>query len=58
MAHTSLEDQALDFSKPFVIELSLTGADGRTYRVEKETYPLKSTVKSGRRGPWDAEVRS
>jgi hypothetical protein len=53
MAKLSLEDQALDFSKPFVVELSLDGV-----RVEKVTYPLKSTVKSGRRGPWDSqEVR-
>jgi hypothetical protein len=62
MAHTSLEDQALDYTKPFTVEFSYRDADGRKRRVEKTTYPMKSMVKrmaeSESRAPWDSqEVR-
>jgi hypothetical protein len=55
MAHTSLEDQSLDYSKPFVVGLWIDDQ-----YVEKETYPLKSTVKAmaGKFAPWNQEVRS
>jgi len=56
MAHIRLEDQALDYTKGFVIGYY----EGNRY-VEKITYPMKSMVKHaaerGLRAPWDAEVR-
>lgn len=54
MAHTILEDQSLDFTKPFVVGLWIDDQ-----YVEKTTYPMKTTVKSmaGKHAPWDAEVR-
>jgi hypothetical protein len=56
MAHTSLEDQALDFSKPFVVGLWIDGK-----YTEKITHPLKSMVRNmterGLVAPWDKEVR-
>jgi hypothetical protein len=60
MAHTSLEDSALDYTKPFTVEFSYRDADGRKRVVVKETHPLKSMVKNmaerGVRAPWDSEV--
>jgi hypothetical protein len=62
MAKAILEDQALDYSKEFFVELSFTDADGTKRRVEKVTHPLKSMVKNmserGVQAPWDGEVRS
>jgi hypothetical protein len=54
MAHIRLEDQALDYSKPFVVGLWIDDQ-----YVEKTTYPMKSTVESmaGKRAPWDSEAR-
>jgi hypothetical protein len=54
MAHTSLEDQSLDYSKPFVVGLWIDGE-----YIEKTTYPMKSTVESmaGKLAPWNQEVR-
>ena len=61
MAKPILEDQAVDYTKPFTVELSFRGADGITRTVVKETYPLKSMVKNmeqrGVQAPWDSEVR-
>ena len=55
MAKPILEDQSLDFSKLFVIELWIDGK-----RVEKVTHPLKSMVRRmeqlGLQAPWDTEV--
>jgi hypothetical protein len=57
MAKAILEDQAVDYTKPFTI-----GYYRGTMYVEKVTYPLKSSVKTmaerGQQAPWDAqEVR-
>ena len=56
MAKAILEDQAVDYSKGFVVGYY----EGNIYR-EKMTYPLKSSVKAmaerGLRAPWDEEVR-
>jgi hypothetical protein len=58
MAHTSLEDQAVDYTKPFTVEFSFRDADGVKRYVEKLTHPLKSMVKrmaeSESRAPWDS----
>jgi hypothetical protein len=55
MAKISLEDQALDYSKPFVIGLWIDGK-----YVEKVTHPLKSMVRNmierGLVAPWDTGV--
>jgi hypothetical protein len=55
MAQTILEDQALDYSKGFVLGFY----EGNSY-VEKMTYPLKSSVKTmaerGQQAPWDTGV--
>jgi len=59
MAKPILEDQALDYTKPFTVEFSYRDADGRKQYVEKLTHPLKSMVKrmaeSESRAPWDAQ---
>jgi hypothetical protein len=56
MAKPILEDQAVDYSKGFVLGYY----EGDRY-VERVTYPLKSSVKNaadrGLQAPWDAEVR-
>jgi len=61
MAKPILEDQAVDYTKPFVVEFTYRDADGRKQYVEKLTHPLKSMVKNmterGQRAPWDQEVR-
>jgi hypothetical protein len=61
MAKPILEDQAVDYSKPFVVEFTYRDADGVKRYVEKLTHPLKSMVRrlaeSESRAPWDQEVR-
>jgi hypothetical protein len=60
MAKPILEDQSLDYTKPFTVEFTFRDADGRKYSVEKMTHPLKSMVKNmaehGVQAPWDKEV--
>ncbi len=54
MAQPILEDQALDFTKGFVLGYY----EGNTYR-EKLTYPLKQSVQNmkqlGLTAPWDSQ---
>jgi hypothetical protein len=61
MAKPILEDQAVDYSKPFVVEFTYRDANGIKRSVVKETYPLKQSVKNmedrGQRAPWDQEVQ-
>jgi hypothetical protein len=61
MAQPILEDQAVDYSKPFTVEFTYRDANGIKRSVVKETYPLKQSVKTmaerGQRAPWDQEVR-
>jgi hypothetical protein len=61
MAQTILEDQALDYTKPFTVEFSYRDADGRKRVIIRETHPLKSMVRNmaerGQQAPWDQEVR-
>jgi hypothetical protein len=57
MARITLQEQAIDRTKPFTVGYWL---DGRYH--EKVTYPLKSSVENaktlGLRAPWDSqEVR-
>ena len=56
MAKPTLQDQSIDFSKPFIVGLWIDGQ-----YVEKVTHPLKSMVRNMReRGlvaPWDTEVK-
>ena len=56
MAKPILEDQAVDYSKGFVL-----GYYEDDRYVEKMTYPLKAMVKRmaerGLQAPWDDEVR-
>ena len=55
MAKPTLQDQSIDFSKPFIVGLWIEGQ----YH-EKTTYPLKQSVeykkRLGQQGPWDQEV--
>ena len=55
MAHTILEDQALDFTKPFTIELWIDGMC-----IQRTAYPMKVMVRkmAGKIAPWNQEVRS
>jgi hypothetical protein len=59
MAETD-SNAALDYTKPFTVELQFRDADGRKYTIEKVTHPLKSMVKNmttlGKRAPWDTGV--
>jgi hypothetical protein len=44
MAKPILEDQAVDYSKPFVVEFTYRDANGIKRSVVKETYPLKQLL--------------
>jgi hypothetical protein len=60
MAQPILEDQALDYTKPFTVEFTYRDADGKKRSVVKETFPLKQSVKNmatlGLQAPWDSGV--
>jgi hypothetical protein len=55
-------NDALDYTKPFTVEIQYRDENGLKYTIEKVTHPLKSMVKNmttlGKRAPWDSqEVR-
>jgi hypothetical protein len=61
VAKPILEDQSLDYSKPFTVEFSYRDASGTKRTIVRETYPLKQSVEYRKRlglySPWDQEVR-
>jgi hypothetical protein len=59
MDHT--QDSALDYTKPFTVELQYRDENGLRYSVFKETFPLKQSVeyraRVGLQSPWDVTPR-
>jgi hypothetical protein len=61
MANPILEDSALDYTKPFTVEIQYRDENGLKYSVFKETFPLKQSVeyraRVGLPSPWDVTPR-
>jgi hypothetical protein len=59
MDHT--QDSALDYTKPFTVELQYRDENGLRYSVFKETFPLRQSVeyraRVGLPSPWDVTPR-
>jgi len=55
MANAILEDQSLDYTKPFTVEFTFRDSNGMKYTTVKTVYPMKVMVRkmAGKRTPWD-----